>query len=83
MSGSIVSKLQVNANFTKLMNIFCSIAMVARIIGESYTDTVGYNIGEMRVQKGEPYTQWRETASQFQREKDDLMKRIKPRPAVF
>ena len=81
-SGSTVVKLQVNANFTKLMNIFCSIAMVARIIGESYTDIVGYNIGEMRVQKGEPYTQWRETALQLNREKEDLMKRISIRPYI-
>ncbi len=82
-SGSKVIKLEVNTIFTKLMNIFCAIAMVARIIGESYTDIVGYNIGEMRVQKGEPYTQWRETALQLNREKEDLMKRILIRPVVM
>ncbi len=82
-SGSTVIELIISPNFTKLMNIFCSIAMVARIIGQSYTDIVGYNIGEMRVQKGEPYTQWRETALQLQREKDSLMKTIKIRPSVI
>lgn len=81
--GSTVTLLQVNANFTKLMNILCAIAMVARIIGESYTDIVGYNIAEMRVQKGEPYTQWRETALQLNREKEEIMKRIRPRPVVI
>jgi len=82
-SGSKVVKLEVSTNFIKLMNILCSIAMVARIIGESYTDIVGYNIGEMRVQKGEPYTQWRETALQLNREKAELMSKISIRPMVI
>ena len=57
--------------------------MVARIVGQSYTDIVGYNIGEMRVQKGEPYTQWRETAVQLIKERNDLLGRIKARPCVM
>ncbi len=72
-SGSTVVQLQVNQIFTKLMNIFCSIAMVARIVGESYTDIVGYTMTEFSVQKGEPYTQWRETATQLIKERDRLM----------
>ena len=72
-SGSKVVKLQVNEIFRKLMNIACAISMVARIVGESYTDTVGYGLGELNIQKGEPYTQWRETATQLTRERDRLM----------
>ena len=79
-AGSTVMKLAVNPVFTKLMNVVCGIAMVARIIGQSYTDIVGYTMGEFSVQKGEPYTQWRETASQLIKERDDLMGRIKARP---
>jgi uncharacterized protein YqfB (UPF0267 family) len=82
-SGSTVVKLQVSPIITKLMNIACAISMVARIVGESYTDTVGYGLGELNVQKGEPYTQWRETATQLQRERDRLMAAVKPRPAVL
>lgn len=81
-SGSTVVKLQISANFTKLMNLVTSIALVARIVGESYTDIVGYTLGELQVQKGEPYTQWRETAIQFIKERDDLMGRIKIRPYI-
>jgi len=81
--GSVVVKLQVNQIFTKLMNVCCALAMVARIIGQSYTDIVGYNLGELRIQKGEPYTQWRETASQFMAERDDLLSRIKARPCIM
>ena len=80
VSGSKVVLLQTSANFTKVMNLVVSIALVARIVGESYKDIVGYTLSEMSVQKGEPYTQWRETAIQFIRERDDLMGRIKIRP---
>ena len=81
--SSIITKLQVSEIFKKVMNLACSIAMVARIIGQSYTDTVGYGLGELHVQKGEPYTQWRETASQMIKERDDLLSRIKPRPCIM
>lgn len=82
-SGSVVVKLEVLKVFEKLMNYSCAIAMVARIVGQSYTDIVGYNISEMHVQKGEPYTQWRETAVQLIKERDRLMKEIHPRPCII
>ena len=82
-SGSKVVKLEISENFKKLMNIITSIALVARIVGESYKDTVGYNLGELRVQKGEPYTQWRETALQLVRERDLMMSKISIRPYII
>lgn len=81
-SGSKLVKLQTSQIIKKLMNIACAIAMVARIVGESYTDIVGYTMAEFSVQKGEPYTQWRETASQLIKERDRLMSMIKPRPYI-
>ena len=87
-SGSTVVKLQVSPIFTKLMNIVCSLAIVARIVGQSYTDIVGYTMTEFSVQKGEPYTQWRETATQLIKERDRLMGNakvqgiLKPRPYI-
>ncbi len=87
-SGSKVVKLQISEIFKKLMNYACAISMVARIVGESYTDTVGYGLGELNIQKGEPYTQWRETATQLIRERDRLMGTakaqgiLKPRPYI-
>lgn len=81
--GSTIVKLQVSKIFEKIMNVCCGIAMVMRIIGQSYTDIVGYTMGEFSVQKGEPYTQWRETASQLIKERDDLLERIKARPCIM
>lgn len=88
-SGSKVVKLQVSQIITKLMNITSALAMVARIVGESYTDIVGYTIAEFSVQKGEPYTQWRETAVQLIKERDRLIGNareqgmLKPRPYII
>jgi len=81
-SGSFVVKLEIDANFTKIMNIVTGIAMVARIIGQSYDENTGYSLGELRIQKGEPYTQWRETANQLIKERDDLMRTIGIRPYI-
>jgi len=88
-SGSTVVKLEINEIFKKLMNITCSIALVARIVGQSYTDIVGYTMSEFSTQKGEPYTQWRETATQLIKERDRLMGTAKaqgilrPRPYIL
>ena len=81
-SGSKLVKLQTSEIFKKLINIACAIAMVARIVGQSYTDTVGYGLGELNVQKGEPYTQWRETATQLTKERDRIISTLKPRPCI-
>ena len=82
-TGSSIVKMEIDTNFKKLMNIVCSIALVARIIGQSYSDIVGYTLAELHVQKGEPYTQWRETANQLIKERDMLMSRISIRPFVM
>ena len=82
-SGSKIVKLEVNEMFKKVMNIACAIAMVARIVGQSYVDTVGYGLGELSIQKGEPYTQWRETAVQLIKERDKIMATLRPSPIVI
>lgn len=82
-ANSVLVKLQISPIITKIMNICCALAMVARVVGQSYTDIVGYTMGEFSVQKGEPYTQWRETASQLVTERDDLLGRIKARPCIM
>ncbi len=82
-SGSTIVKLEISENFKKLMNIISGIALVARVVGESAKDITGYNLGELRVQKGEPYTQWRETVIQLIRERDEMMKRIGIRPHIM
>lgn len=82
VSGSKVVKLEINETFKKLMNIIGSLQLVLRKVGESAVDITGYTIGEFHVQKGEPYTQWRETALQLIRQRDEIYKRFKIRPYI-
>ena len=82
-SGSFIVKLEVDANFTKVMNIVAGIAMVARIIGQSYDENTGYSLGELRIQKGEPYTQWREAANQLIKERDSMIASLGIRPYII
>ena len=81
-SGSLVVKMQVPQIVKRLTNIVTGLMMVARIVGESYKDIVGYTIEGLSVQKGEPYTQWRETAVQLRKEYDIILKHKRMKPAV-
>ena len=81
-SGSIVTKMQIPQIIVRLTNIITSLMMVARIVGASYDEIVGYNLEGLNVQKGEPYTQWRETATQLREEYKRILAIKKPKPAV-
>lgn len=82
-SGSKVVVLRVNETYKSLMRIVTGIALVARVVGQSFDDLTGYTMGEFQVQFGEPYTQWSETARQLQAEAQEIMKKLGPRPAIF
>lgn len=81
-SGSTVVKLEIDPIFTKLMNIMAGIAAIATQVGASADDITGYTLAEFQVQKGEPYTQWREAATQLLRERDEIMSRINLRSYI-
>lgn len=81
-NGSRVVLMQVPYLAKRLVEIITSLMMVARIVGASYDDIVGYGLGDMNVQKGEPYTQWRETAKQLEAERKLILKSLRPHPCV-
>lgn len=80
--GSYVVKMQVPQLVVRLTDVTVALMMVARIVGESYTDIVGYSLEGLQVQKGEPYTQWRETATQLLKERESILRSMRPKPAV-
>lgn len=80
---SLIKKMGIPVIFERLMKISAALAMVARFVGQSYDDITGYDIGEFHVQKGEPYTQWRETAVQLIKERNDILSRVQPTPAII
>lgn len=80
---SLVKVVDIPSLFKRLMKICVSLAMVARFVGQSYDDIVGYTMGNFSVQKGEPYTQLRETALQLVNEKNEIMKRLNNTPTIM
>lgn len=82
-SGSFVRKLELPSNIQKLLKYEICLEMIAREIGQSFDDIVGYEFDEFRVQKGEPYTQWREAAAQFKELRNELLKEVRPFTSMY
>lgn len=82
-SGSLVTLMRVPKAAERLMIIGCAMAAVARVVGQSFDEITGYSIGHIQIQKGEPYTQWREVNVQLQKEWANLIKHFQQRPAIF
>ena len=81
--NSFVRKLQIPNLIERLMKISSALATVARQVGQSFTDIVGYSMGSFSTQKGEPYTQWRETALQLTQEKEQILRRVQPKATII
>lgn len=81
-SGSVLTLQQTPNVFLNLVKIIASLMGVARVVGQSFDEITGYSLGDMSVQKGEPYTQWRETAKQLNDEYNRLKQSFRIRSVV-
>jgi len=82
-SGSLVTKVITPGIVIRFIEIMTAMMGVARIVGQSFDELTGYSIGELSVQKGEPYTQWREVTVQLRKEYDGILKALRQRPSVM
>lgn len=82
-SGSLIRKLEIAPLMKRLIKVCVGIAAVTRAVGQSFDDIVGYTIGEFQVQKGEPFTQFRETIVRLTKQKDEILKRVRPTPGIL
>ena len=64
------------------MECEAAIYVAINAIGATYTFNASYQIGELSVTKGVPYTHWRESVSQMLKERENLRRLIKPRPYI-
>lgn len=83
VSGSEMRRLKIPFTAQKLIKIYSGIAAVIRAVGESFDDITGYTIEGFQVQKGEPFTQFRETINQLIKERDLIEKRMNPTPVML
>jgi len=66
----------------RLVNIIASLMLIARQVGASFEDIVGYGLGDENIQKGEPYTQWREAHVELEKERKLVLSMLRPLPAI-
>lgn len=82
VSGSLVRKLELQQNVKELIKLESALTMIGRVIGQSFDEITGYTIGERQVQKGEPFTQFRESWKEIKDEWARLKPTIKPFPSI-
>jgi len=82
-SESLFTKLMVPKVAERLMIVACSMAAVARVVGQSFDEITAYNIEGLQISKGEPYTQWREVTVQLKKEWVELRQHFRNRPAIM
>ncbi|NOR84830.1 hypothetical protein GQ473_01825 [archaeon] len=81
-SGSVVVKLLIPHYIKRYMNVEAAIAVAINAIGATYTFQASYNLGELSVVKGVPYTHWRESIEKLLKERAMRKARIRPRPSI-
>lgn len=83
LSGATVRRYQIDSTITRFMKIWASIAAISRVVGESFDEITGYTMGEFQVQKGEPYTQWREAIVRLEQQAKEIQQRLRPTPGIL
>lgn len=83
VSGSQVRLLKIDNTLLKLIKIYVGIAANVRAEGQSFADITGYTLDEFQVQKGEPFTQFREAIIQLTKQKDEILKKVRPTPGIL
>ena len=81
-SSSIV-KLEIPKFIRTYMMIEAAICCGMNALGATYTFNAGYQLGDLQVAKGVPYTHWRESLIYNYKEREMRKHRIKIRPSIM
>jgi len=83
LSGATVKRSQINLTIKRLIKLWVAIMAINRAVGQSFDEITGYTMGEFQVQKGEPFTQFRESIIRFENQARDLMNSLRPTPGIM
>ena len=81
-SGSLVVEVLIPYYIKRMMEIEAGIYVAINAIGSTYTFNTSYTLGELTVNKGEPYPQWNSVFQRMQSERKYLNSLIKIRPSI-
>lgn len=79
---SLVTKTDVPEQMKELAAVLTGLRLVANVVGSTFDELTGYSINELQVQKGEPYTQWRETFVRLVEIRDNILQSLRPMPSI-
>ena len=82
-SGSEIVLLQIPYFIKRYMEIEAAIYIAIYAIGGTYEFNTSYSLGELSVNKGEPYPQWREVIQRMINERKMRRATIKIRPSIM
>ena len=82
-SDSVVIKLQIPYYIKRFMEIEAAIYVAVYAIGGTYTFNTSYSLGDLSVNKGEPYPQWREVIQRMINERKMRRATIRIRPSIL
>jgi uncharacterized protein YqfB (UPF0267 family) len=80
---SEIIKLQIPYYIKRFMEIEAAIYIAVYAIGGTYAFNTSYSLGELSVNKGEPYPQWREVIQRMINERKMRRESIKIRPSIL
>jgi len=80
---SVITKLQIPYYIKRYMEIEAAIYVAVYAIGGTYTFNTSYSLGELSVNKGEPYPQWREVIQRMINERKMRRATIRIRPSIL
>ena len=81
-SGSLVYKQVCPDTIKRFIEIESGINIAVYAIGGTYDFNTSYSLGNLSVNKGEPYPQWREVFQRLTNERKALLEKIKIRPKI-
>jgi len=82
-ANSSITKLQIPYYIKRFMEIEAAIYIAVYAIGGTYAFNTSYTLGELSVNKGEPYPQWREVIQRMINERKMRRETIRIRPSIL
>jgi len=82
-ADSSITKLQIPIYIKRFMEVEAAIYIAIYAIGGTYTFNTSYTLGELTVNKGEPYPQWREVIQRMINERKMRRATIRIRPSIL
>lgn len=83
ISGATVRLMKIDPTILRYIKIWASIAAITRAVGQSFDEITGYTMGEFTVQKGEPFTQFREAIVRLEKQALWIQDRVRPTPGIL